>query len=91
MEQRLVKINELQVRDEIIISCHSQLRYLKIVQIPKNPDSTRFKCSFREQQRTSGGWSYTINSFEQDVEQHNKVKYQDLYGRDIFLVKREEI
>lgn len=91
MEQRLVKTDELQVGDEIIISCHSGLKYLRIVQIPRNKDSSRFKCSIKQLQRTSGSFNWTVNQFEQDVTQHNHVLYQDLYRRDIFLVKREEI
>ena len=91
MEQRLVKIDELQVGDEIIISCHSELKYLRIVQIPRNKDSSRFKCSIKQMQRTSGSYNWTVNQFEQDVTQHNHVLYQDLYNRDIFLVKRETI
>ena len=89
MEQRLVQINELQIGDEIIISCYSQLKHLKIVGIPKKKKSTRFKCSIKQIQRTSGNYNWTMNQFEQDVTQHNHVLYQDLYSRDIFLVKRE--
>lgn len=89
MEQRLVQTNELQIGDEIIISCYSQLKYLKIVGIPKKKESTKFKCSIKQMQRTSGNYTWGVNCFEQDTTQHNKVIYQDLYGRDIFLVKRE--
>lgn len=89
MEQRLIKPNEIEIGDEIIISCHSELKYLKIVGIPKKKDGTRFKCSIKQIQRTSGNYNWAVNSFEQDVQQHNRVIYQDLYGRHIFLVKRE--
>lgn len=89
MEQRLVQTNELQIGDEIIISCYSQLKYLKIVGIPKKKGSTKFKCSIKQMQRTSGNYTWGVNCFEQDITQHNKIIYQDLYERDIFLVKRE--
>ena len=89
MEQRLIKIDEIEIGDEIIISCYSELKYLKIVQIPRKKDGSRFKCSIKQFQRTSGTWNYTVNSFEQNVTQHNHIMYQDLYGRHIFLVKRE--
>lgn len=78
MEQRLIKIDEIQVGDEIIISCHSYLKYLKIIRLPIKKNSTTFKVS-------------KCNDFEQDVEKHDKITYQDLYYRDIFLVKRETI
>ena len=90
MEQRLIKTSEIKIGDEIIISCHSELKYLKIVQIPVKKDGTRFKCSIKQIQRTSLNYNWTVNAFEQDVTQHNKVIYQDLYGRHIFLVKRED-
>ena len=78
MEQRLVKIDEIQVGDEIIISCYSMLKYLKVLRLPTKKNSTTFKVS-------------KCNDFEQDVEKHNKMTYQDLSYRDIFLVKRETI
>jgi hypothetical protein len=89
MEQKLIKVSEIELGDEIIISSYSSLKYLKIVQLPKKKESTRFKCSIKRIQRTSGNWSWGVNAFEQDVTQHNHVFYQDFYDRDIFLVKRE--
>jgi len=89
MKQRLITTDEIEVGDEIIISCFRELKYLKVVQIPRKKDSTRFKCSIRQLQRSAGGWIYIVNSFEQDVTQHNHIMYQDLYERHIFLVKRE--
>ena len=89
MENRLIEIQDLKVGDEIIISCYSQLKYLKIVRIPKNKESTRFKCSIKQMQRTSGNYTWGVNCFEQDITQHNKVIYQDLNERQIWLVKRE--
>jgi len=89
MEQRLIKTSEIKIGDEIIISCYTELKYLKIVQIPVKKDGTRFKCSIKEIKHSSGNYNWAVNSFEQDVAQHNKVIYQDLYRRHIFLVKRE--
>jgi hypothetical protein len=89
MEQRLITIDEIQVGDEVIISSHSSLKYLKILRLPVKKDSSTFKCSIKRMQRTSGHWNWGINSFEQDVTQHNHVFYQNFYDRDIFLVKRE--
>ena len=90
MEQQLIKnLNEIQIGDEIIISSYSNLKYLRIVQIPKKKDGSRFKVSIKKMQRRNGNYSWTVNSFEQNIEEHNSVVYQELYGRDVFLVKRK--
>jgi hypothetical protein len=89
MEQKLIQTSEIEIGDEIIISCQTELKYLKIVQIPRKAGSTRFKCSIKEMQRSSGNYNWSVYAFEQDVTQHNKVIYQDLYRRHIFLVKRK--
>jgi hypothetical protein len=91
MIQRLIQFNEVEVGDEIIISAHSDLKYLKVLTVPKKVDSTTFKVSLKRDQRGNGNWSWLVNSFEQDVEKHNNIMYQNLAGRDIFLVKRETI
>lgn len=91
MENRLIQFNEVEVGDEIIISAHSDLKYLKVLTVPRKVDSTTFKVSLKRDQRGNGNWSWLVNSFEQDVEKHNNIMYQNLAGRDIFLVKRETI
>ena len=88
MENRLIKFSEVEVGDEIIISAHSDLKYLKVLRLPRKVDSKTFKVSLRRDQRGTK-WSWLVNSFEQDVTKHNDVMYQNLGGRDIFLVKRE--
>jgi hypothetical protein len=82
MEQKLIDLNDIKVGDEIIISCNSWLKYLKVLRIPKN-GSTRFKCSVGE------GNDHREYYFQMDCEKHTKTIYQDLYYRNIFLVKRE--
>lgn len=89
MEQKLIKFNEVMVGDELIISAHSQLKYLKVLRLPVKKDGTRFKVSLRRDQRGKDKWSWLYNVFEKDVLKHNNIMYQDLYGRDVFLVKRE--
>ena len=89
MENRLIQFNEIEVGDEIIISAHSDLKYLKVLRLPKKVGSTTFKVSLRRDQRGNGNWSWLVNSFEQDLTKHNDVMYQKLGCRDIFLVKRE--
>jgi hypothetical protein len=91
MIQRLIQFNEVEVGDEIIISAHSDLKYLKVLTVPRKVGSTTFKVSLKRDQRGNGNWSWLVNSFEQDVEKHNNIMYQNLAGRDIFLVKRETI
>ena len=90
MEQQLIKsLDEIQVGDELIISAHSSLKYLKVLRLPVKKDSTTFKVSLKRMQRGSGNWTWMVNMFETDTTQHNAVMYQDLSSRDVFLVKRE--
>ena len=88
MEQKLIQVSEVEVGDEIIISCHSDLKYLKVLRLPSKKDGRAFKVSLRRDQRGTR-WSWLVNNFEQDITKHNDVMYQNLGGRDIFLVKRE--
>lgn len=90
MENRLIKLEDLQVDDEIIISAYSELKYLKILRLPVKSGSTTFKVSLSRIQRSHGNWEFKQNSFEQDCNKHNTIAYQDLKHRDIFLVKRKE-
>jgi hypothetical protein len=89
MEQKLIQVSEVKIGDEIIISAYSNLKYLKVLRIPIKVDSTTFKVSLKRDQRNNGNYSWIVNNFEKDVAKHNDVMYQDLGGRDIFLVKRE--
>jgi hypothetical protein len=93
MEQQLISnLNEIQVGDEIIISANSELKYLKILRLPIKKNSSVFKVSLRRDVMSFPNSNYTWKKriFEQDVTKHNDVMYQDLYSRDIFLVKREK-
>lgn len=95
-ELKLIKISELEIGDEIIISSYSNLKYLKVLKLPKLKTSrwgdyyTNVKCSIKQEHRVSKlDKNININIFEQDVTQHNSVIYQNLNNRDILLVKRE--
>ncbi len=95
-ELKLIKISELEIGDEIIISSYSKLKYLKVLNLPKLKTGswrdyyTNVKCSIKQKHCISKwGKNININIFEQDVTQHNSVIYQDLNNRDILLVKRE--
>ena len=95
-ELKLIKISELEIGDEIIISSYSKLKYLKVLKLPKLKTSrwgdyyTNVKCSIKQKHCVSKwGKNININIFEQDVAQHNSIIYQNLNNRDILLVKRE--
>ena len=95
-ELKLIKISELEIGDEITISSYSNLKYLKVLKLPKLKTSrwgdyyTNVKCSIKQEHHINkSGKNININIFEQDVTQHNSVIYQDLNNRDILLVKRE--
>ena len=95
-ELKLIKISELEIGDEIIISSYSNLKYLKVLKLPKLKTSrwgdyyTNVKCSIKQEHRVSKlGKNININIFEQDVIQHNSIIYQDLNNKHILLVKRE--
>lgn len=109
MENRLIEIQDLQVGDEIMISCQSHFKYLKVLTTPKlsatkkhwktqQPLYGNVKCSTRQEEIIT--YSYTDS---QGVIHHRKEKKwiatpdehnirisQDLNGRQIWLVKREQ-
>lgn len=88
----LVKIEDLQVGDEIIISWYADLIYLKVLQSPKKNKQGHWKsvkCSTSKNTYTyPNGVSYSYKVFEADISLHNTEMYQDLNGRGIWLVKR---
>ena len=95
-ELKLIKVSELEIGDEIIISSYSNLKYLKVMKLPMLKSSnwgdyyTNVKCSIKQKHCVSKwGKNININIFEQDVTQHNSVIYQNLNNRDILLIKRE--
>ena len=61
MENRLIEIQDLQVGDEIMISCQSHFKYLRVLTPPtmsktkvhwntKQPMFGNFKCTTRQEQ-----------------------------------------
>ena len=95
---KLVKVEDLKKGDEIIISCYSNLKYLKVLRDPQEkgkgynniPYYKSVKCSLKKETQQVGNFSWRVTTFEDDVTKHNEVVYQDLNSRHIFLVKREE-
>jgi hypothetical protein len=96
------------VGDEIMISCQSHFKYLKVLTKPTlsktkkhwktgQPLYTNVRCSTRQDLNTRNytaynGTVYTRTEKEWMVtsEHHNMRISQDLSGRQIWLVKREE-
>jgi hypothetical protein len=108
MENRLIEIQDLQVGDEIMISCQSFFKYLKVLVVPKisktkvhwhsgKPLYGNVRCSTRQDVVIS--YSYTDSNgvvhnrtskkWIASPENHNMIISQDLSGREIWLVKRE--
>lgn len=99
---REVKIEELKAGDEIVISCQSYFKYLRILVDPTmgkkkhwhtgDPLYKSVKCSTRREttQRTYTGFagvvSYDIHKWGFGPDDHNHTQYVDLTGRQIILV-----
>ena len=95
-ELKLIKVNELEVGDEIIISSYSNLKYLKVLKLPKIKTNhwrdyyTNVKCSIKQEHHISKwGKQTNVNFFETDTSKHNSIIYKNLNNRHILLVKRE--
>ena len=94
-ELKLIKVNELEIGDEIIISSYSNLKYLKVVKLPKLKTSrwgdyyTNVKCSLFKKRMKNGNFEWNAFLFEQDVTKHNSFIYKNLNNRHILLVKRK--
>ena len=100
---KLVTVEELLEGDEIIISGHSKLKYMKVLKTPtisktkkywltKSPLYSSVRCSIRQDDVKSEYnelFFYKDYLFEQDISKHNHKISIDLNNRDIFLVKRE--
>lgn len=100
---KLVTVEELLEGDEIIISGHSKLKYMKVLKTPtisktkkcwltKSPLYSSVRCSIRQddvKNRYNELFFYKEYQFEQDISKHNHKINIDLNNRHIFLVKRE--
>ena len=94
-ELKLIKVDELEIGDEIIISSYSKLKYLKVIKLPKLKTGswkdyyTNVKYSLSKKRMKNGNFEWNVSIFETDVTKHNSIIYQNLNNRDILLVKRE--
>ena len=108
MENRLIEIQDLEVGDEILISCQSHFKYLRVLTPPtlsktkkhwhtNQPMYKSFKCSTNQEMVTTthtwNGNSYTRTHKEWRAtpEDHNITMHVELYGKQIWLVRRKTI
>ena len=100
----IVKIEDLEVGDEIIISCQSYFKYLKVLIKPSlngnkdwntgAPLYKSVKCSTRRdsvpRSYVRNGVTYTYNNDKWvfTAENHNFIQYIDLGYRQLLLVKK---
>jgi len=97
----LIKVEDLKVGDEIIISSYSNLKYLKVLKAPRiketsykgDPIYASLKCSICQKTNeyfTKSGLKYTRKEyvFEEDSTKHNTIIYVNLNEKGIYLVKR---
>lgn len=91
MENREIKIDELEVGDELLIGSGSNLKYVKILRPLKlskqptygrNPHYSNVKCSLKE---NANVWN---KNGTLTADGHNKERYVDFNYRTIWLVKR---
>lgn len=103
---KLVEIEDLEVGDEILISCQSYFKYLRILRKPELGKKKHWrtgkqlykavKCSTRREIRPvtwtnlTGTHTHEEKYWAFGPEDHNYVQYIDLEFRQIVLVKKNE-
>jgi hypothetical protein len=101
---KLVKIEELEVGDEVVISCQSYFKYLRILRKPMistkthwrtgNPLYKSVKCSTNRSVKDVGGtfkgtpYTRIEKTWVFGPEDHNYTQYVDLEFRQTILVKK---
>jgi len=100
----IVKVEDLEVGDEILISCQSYFKYLKVLVKPSLGKKTHWstgaplyksvKCSTRRDSvsksyvRNGQTYTYFDNTWVVTPEDHNFIQHIDLGYRQILLVNR---
>jgi hypothetical protein len=93
---QMIKVHELQMGDEVVMSLHSNLRYIRIESPVRLTGTTNYlgdprckmvRCSFCQVKKNNNGWTRTIDEY--NPENHNVTKHFDLNARDLWLVKRD--
>lgn len=104
MENQEIKVEDLQVGDEVLYGSSQGIRYLRILRplkIAKKKNYrgdivySKVKCSWREDEKQwqMPGRSYIYTDKVQILtpENHNKEGYVDFNYKKIWLVKRRDI
>lgn len=100
----IVKVEELEKGDEIMIPSSSQFKYLRVLSEPKistkkhwsDPTIVLYKsvkCSTAEEtyKVVYGSNTYDRKRWALRAEDHNRIIYQNLNYSDILLVKKSSI
>jgi len=101
----LIKVEDLNVGDEILISCQSYFKYLRVLRKPMlskkkhyrtgAPIYKQVKCSGRREIKTSSyvfngvTRSYNYTAWEVGPEDHNFEQYVNLNERQIILANKK--
>lgn len=88
----LIDYRQLKVGDEVIISKNSNLKYIKILALPK-AGTISYRCSCKKETikaKTWRGQEYLkeVKEYPFDISKHNSHYSQDFRYRDVYLVKR---
>ncbi len=83
----LIPFSDLKVGDEVIIAT-GKLRYVKVLSLPKKPNSKTCRCSVYRASHPLGGGTY--EKFNPNTEEHNdRASINFMWLDSIWLVKRE--
>lgn len=98
---KLITIEELEVGDEILISCQSYFKYLRILRKPSLSNRKKYggddfayntvKCSTNktsEEKAYAYGKKYVTHVWNLTSDDHNVTQYLDLSTRQLLLVKK---
>jgi hypothetical protein len=104
---RLVEIKDLEVGDEILISCQSCFKYLRVLKKPvigtrihwstQQPCYKSVKCSTKRVDkvitwvRNSKTYSRTVKEWEFTPEDHNVTIFVNLTDKQILLVNKDNL
>lgn len=91
----LIKIEELEEGDEILVGAGSHINYFIVLKKPALAKGSTYYKSVKVSQcqtsvtQTHYGKTYVYKTPVCTAENHNVVKYNNLQGKDIWLVKRK--
>lgn len=97
----LIEVKDLRIGDEILIPCHSSLRYLRVLREPrlKKKSQSQYKAVYCSANVTETPYTHTwanettkiyiTKAYKCLSEGHNKEMYQNLNYKAIWLIKRE--